>query len=458
MLLNSEKLAKLRQYFATGATLSYQFRRQQLEKLKQAIIQYETEIYQALYTDLKKSPEDCWIAENGFLLVEINTALKNLRSWLQPKAVKTNLLNFPSSSQIIQEPLGVVLIIGAWNYPLQLLLVPLVGAIAAGNCAVLKPSEFSSATEKLLVKIIQEIFPEEYVLIVPGDGAEVIPNMLDSFTFDHIFFTGSTRVGKIIYQLAAETLTPVTLELGGKNPCVIEADANISVATQRIAVTKFSNCGQMCVAADYVLVHQSQKEIFIQELSATILKFFGEDARLSNDYGKIINEKQFDRLIDFLQEGEIAFGGKTERESLYIQPTLLTNVSLDAALMQTEIFGPILPIIEFKSFEEALEIIARNPNPLAFYLFTNNAATEKKWLESVQFGGGCINNTSLHFTNPSLPFGGRGSSGMGSYHGHFSFENFSHQKAIMKTPLWFNPALKYPPFKGKLGLFKLLIR
>lgn len=458
MLLNSEKLAKLRQYFATGATLSYQFRRQQLEKLKQAIIQYETEIYQALYTDLKKSPEDCWIAENGFLLVEINTALKNLRSWLQPKAVKTNLLNFPSSSQIIQEPLGVVLIIGAWNYPLQLLLVPLVGAIAAGNCAVLKPSEFSSATEKLLVKIIQEIFPEEYVLIVPGDGAEVIPNMLDSFTFDHIFFTGSTRVGKIIYQLAAETLTPVTLELGGKNPCVIEADANISVATQRIAVTKFSNCGQMCVAADYVLVHQSQKEIFIQELSATILKFFGEDARLSNDYGKIINEKQFDRLIDFLQEGEIAFGGKTERESLYIQPTLLTNVSLDAALMQTEIFGPILPIIEFKSFEEALEIIARNPNPLAFYLFTNNAATEKKWLESVQFGGGCINNASLHFTNPSLPFGGRGSSGMGSYHGHFSFENFSHQKAIMKTPLWFNPALKYPPFKGKLGLFKLLIR
>lgn len=458
MLSISEKLANLRQYFATGATYSYQFRRQQLEKLKQAIIQYETEIYQALYTDLKKSPEDCWIAENGFLLVEINTALKNLRSWMQPKTVKTNLLNFPSSSQIIQEPLGVVLIIGAWNYPLQLLLVPLVGAIAAGNCAVLKPSEFASATEKLVVKIIQEIFAEEYVLIVPGDGAEVIPNMLDSFIFDHIFFTGSTRVGKIIYQLAAEKLTPVTLELGGKSPCVIEADANISVATQRLVVTKFSNCGQMCIAADYVLVHQSQKEKFIQELSKTILKFFGEDASLSDDYGKIINEKQFDRLVDFLQEGEIAFGGKTDRESLYIQPTLLTNVSLDAAIMQTEIFGPILPIIEFSSFEEALEIMAENPNPLAFYLFTNNTATEKKWLESVQFGGGCINNASFHFTNPSLPFGGRGSSGMGSYHGHFSFENFSHKKAVMKTPLWFNPALKYPPFKGKLGLFKWLIR
>ncbi|TRU38997.1 MAG: aldehyde dehydrogenase [Microcystis aeruginosa Ma_MB_F_20061100_S20] len=458
MLSNSEKLAKLRHYFASGATRSYQFRRQQLEKLKQAIIKYEGEIYQALYRDLKKSPEDCWITENGFLLVEINTALKNLRSWMQPKPVKTNLLNFPSSSQIIQEPLGVVLIIGAWNYPLQLLLVPLVGAIASGNCAVLKPSEFASATEKLVVKIIQEIFPEEYVLIVPGDGAAVIPNMLDSFTFDHIFFTGSTRVGKIIYQLAAEKLIPVTLELGGKSPCVIEADANISVATHRIAVTKFSNCGQMCIAADYVLVHQSQQENFIRELANTIVNFFGEDARLSAEYGKIINQKQFDRLIDLLKDGEIVFGGKTDRENLYIQPTLLTNVSLDAPIMQGEIFGPILPIIAFSTFEEALAIIAKNPNPLAFYLFTTNANTEKKWLESVQFGGGCINNNSFHFTNPSLPFGGRGNSGIGSYHGRFSFDNFSHQKAIMKTPLWFNPALKYPPFKGKLGLFKLLVR
>ncbi|WP_419546206.1 aldehyde dehydrogenase [Microcystis sp.] len=458
MLSNSEKLAKLRQYFASGATRSYQFRRQQLEKLKQAIIKYEADIYEALYRDLKKSPEDCWITENGFLLVEINTALKNLRSWMQPKPVKTNLLNFPSSSQVIQEPLGVVLIIAAWNYPLQLLLVPLVGAIAAGNCAVLKPSEFASATEKLVVKIIKEIFPEEYVLIVPGDGAEVIPNMLDSFTFDHIFFTGSTRVGKIIYQLAAEKLIPVTLELGGKSPCVIEADANISVATRRIAVTKFSNCGQMCIAADYVLVHQSQQENLIRELADTIVNFFGEDARLSADYGKIINEKQFDRLIDFLKDGEIVFGGKTDRENLYIQPTLLTNVSLDAPIMQGEIFGPILPIIAFSTFEEALAIIAKNPNPLAFYLFTTEAHTEKKWLESVQFGGGCINNNSFHFTNPSLPFGGRGNSGIGSYHGRFSFDNFSHQKAIMKTPLWFNPALKYPPFKGKLGLFKLLVR
>jgi aldehyde dehydrogenase (NAD+) len=458
MLSNSEKLAKLRQYFVSGSTRSYQFRRQQLEKLKQAIIKYEGEIYQALYRDLKKSPEDCWITENGFLLGEINNALKNLRSWMQPKPVKTNLLNFPSSSQIIREPLGVVLIIGAWNYPLQLLLVPLVGAIAAGNCAVLKPSEFASATEKLVIKIIQEIFPEEYVLIVPGDGAEVIPNMLDSFTFDHIFFTGSTRVGKIIYQLAAEKLIPVTLELGGKSPCVIEADANISVATRRIAVTKFSNCGQMCIAADYVLVHQSQQENLIRELANTIVNFFGEDARLSADYGKIINDKQFDRLIDLLKDGEIVFGGKTDRENLYIQPTLLTNVSLDAPIMQGEIFGPILPIIAFSTFEEALAIIAKNPNPLAFYLFTTKANTEKKWLESVQFGGGCINNNSFHFTNPSLPFGGRGNSGIGSYHGRFSFENFSHQKAIMKTPLWFNPALKYPPFKGKLDLFKLLVR
>jgi aldehyde dehydrogenase (NAD+) len=458
MLSTPEKLVKLRNYFVTGATRPHQFRRQHLEKLKQAIINYETEIYQALYTDLKKSPEDCWIAENGFLLVEINTALKNLRSWMQPEIVKTNLLNFPSSSQILKEPLGVVLIISAWNYPLQLLLTPLVGAIAAGNCVVLKPSEFASATEKLVVKIIQEIFSEEYVLVITGDGSEVIPSMLENFTFDHIFFTGSSQVGKIIYKLAAEKLIPVTLELGGKSPCVIEADANISVAARRIAVTKFSNCGQMCIAADYVLVHQSQKENLIAELSQTILKFFGEDARLSDDYGKIINKKQFDRLENYLADGDIVFGGKTDRESLYIQPTLLTNISLNSVIMQTEIFGPILPIIEFSTFEEALNIIAINPNPLAFYLFTVSPNIEKKWLESVQFGGGCVNNNSFHFTNPSLPFGGRGNSGMGSYHGRFSFETFSHKKAVMKTPIWFNPVLKYPPFKGKLELFKLLVK
>jgi aldehyde dehydrogenase (NAD+) len=307
-------------------------------------------------------------------------------------------------------------------------------------------------------KIIETIFPEEYILYADGDGAIVVPEMMNHFSFDHVFYTGSTAVGKIIYKMAAEKLVPVTLELGGKSPCVVEADANLKVAARRIAMTKFNNAGQMCVAPDYILVHQSKKDQLINELKNTIRQFFGSNPSESYNYGKIINEKQFNRVIKYLQDGTILYGGNSNKEQLYIEPTILDNVSIDSAVMRDEIFGPILPVIGFNTAEEALAIIQQHKNPLAFYLFTSSSKKEKEWMEKVPFGGGCINNASWHLTNHHLPFGGRGFSGTGQYHGKYSFETFSHKKAIMKTPTWFDPAIKYPPFKGKLKLFKWVIK
>ncbi|HMX36828.1 MAG TPA: aldehyde dehydrogenase family protein, partial [Ferruginibacter sp.] len=291
-----------------------------------------------------------------------------------------------------------------------------------------------------------------------GDGATEIPAMMNHFSFDHVFYTGSTAVGKIIYRMAAERLVPVTLELGGKSPCVVESDAHIKVAARRIVQTKFSNAGQMCVAPDYVLVHAGIKEKLVAALKEAIGRFYGEQPEESYNYGKIINEKQFSRLIAYLDQGTIVHGGRTDKQQLFIEPTILDNVPLDAPVMQDEIFGPVLPLIPFQTSEEALAVIAKHKNPLAFYVFTSNSRTEKKWLEGVAFGGGCVNNASWHLTNHHLPFGGRGFSGTGHYHGRYSFETFSHKKAVMKTPAWFDPAIKYPPFKGKLKLFKWVIR
>ncbi|HJS55758.1 MAG TPA: aldehyde dehydrogenase family protein, partial [Chitinophagaceae bacterium] len=385
-------------------------------------------------------------------------AIKSLRAWMQPEIVETNLLNFPSSSKILKEPLGVVLIIGPWNYPFQLLINPLLGAIAAGNCAVLKPSEFASATEAVMKKIIEDVFPPEYILYAQGYGATVVPEMMNNFAFDHVFYTGSTGVGKIIYKMAADKLVPVTLELGGKSPCIIESDANIKVAARRIAVAKFSNAGQMCVTPDYLLVHESVKEDLIRELKEAVQKFFSDKPEQSYNYGKIINEKQFDRIANYLSNGKIIFGGRMNREQMFIEPTLIDNVSMNDAVMKDEIFGPVLPVISFKSRDEALKIIEQHPDPLAFYVFTASKEKENNWLTNVAFGGGCINNASWHLTNHNLPFGGRGFSGTGNYHGKYSFDTFSHKKAVMKTPTWFDPAIKYPPFKGKLKLFKWIIR
>lgn len=452
------ELQSLRKYFNEGNTRSYSFRKNQLKALRDAITRHEQALYDALYKDLHKSREEAWVTELGIVVSEIGLALKKLKKWMSVQRVRTNILNIPSSSRIIHEPLGVVLIIAPWNYPFQLLLNPMIGAIAAGNCMVVKPSEFATATDEVIGRIIREVFPPEYILYVQGDGAAVVPALMNGFRFDHVFYTGSTNVGKAVYKMAAEKLVPVTLELGGKSPCIVAKDANIEVAARRIALSKFSNVGQMCIAPDYVLVHQSVTDALIAEFKKAITHFFGNDPLQSDEYGRIINQKQFDRLAGYLNNGSIAFGGRADREALYISPTILLDVDLRSGVMQEEIFGPVLPVISFSSDEEVKEIISQHPDPLAFYLFTKSKEEEDKWLGTVAFGGGCVNNTALHFTNNRLPFGGRGNSGLGRYHGKYSFDTFTHQKAILKTPNWPDPAIKYPPFKGRLNLFKKIIK
>lgn len=451
-------LSAARRYFNSGATRTYTFRKEQLQKFKQAILAHEEAINQALYQDLKKSPEEVYASELGLLLAEITVTLKNLRSWMKPVHTGTNVLNLPSSSKIYRDPLGVVLIISPWNYPLQLLLIPLVGAIAGGNCAIIKPSELAPATAAVIEKIIAAAFPPEFIRVVQGDGAVVVPDMMNAFRFDHVFYTGSIPVGKIIYQLAAKDLVPVTLELGGKSPAIVEADANLAVAARRIVLGKFLNAGQTCIAPDYLLVHTSIKTELLAKMKATIQQFYGDDAAGSYDYGKIINEKRFFALVNYLEQGNIICGGQYDKNKLYIAPTVLDNVSMDSSLMKEEIFGPLLPVHGFTSTEEAMQLVQQNANPLALYLFTSSKNKEKRWMESIPFGGGCINNTDWHFTNHHLPFGGVGNSGMGAYHGKFTFDVFTRQKPILKSPVWFDPAIKYPSFKGKLKLFKWLIR
>ena len=448
----------MRSYFETGATLSYDFRKQKLKQLEQALLLHEEEIYEALYADLKKSKEEAYATELGLLLGELRLALRNLKKWMRPQSSRTDLVNFPSSTKIYKDPLGVVLIIAPWNYPLQLQLIPLVGAIAAGNCVVLKPSELAPATAAIIEKIISPLFPTEYVQVVQGDGASVIPCMMGSFRFDHVFYTGSIPVGKIIYQLAAKDLIPVTLELGGKSPAIVEASADLTVAARRIVLGKFVNAGQTCIAPDYLLVDRMVKGELIEKIKTSIDSFYGKNKMQSGDYGKIINENRFDKLLSYFQDGKLVYGGEHERSKLFIEPTIMENVPLDSALMKEEIFGPLLPILEFNSFEEALSIVKQNPNPLAFYLFSANQQQQQAWVKAVHFGGGCINNTAWHFANYHIGFGGIGNSGIGSYHGKHSFDTFSHSKPLMKTPVWFDPSFKYPPYKGKIRLFKWFIK
>ncbi len=457
-MLNTGNLEKLREYFLSGATRSYSFRLEQLKKLKASILRHEEDLYRALYTDLKKNKEETWVTETGMVLAELNTAIRHLHRWMEPEYARTNLLNLPSASRVMREPLGVVLIIGPWNYPFQLLINPLIGAIAAGNCVVLKPSEFAPASQSVMQKIIEETFSPEYILYVTGDGAEVIPSMMNAFTFQHVFYTGSTVVGKLIYKMAAERLVPVTLELGGKSPCVVERDANIRVAVRRIAMTKFSNAGQMCVAPDYLLVHRLVKDQVLEQFKKILPAFYGERPEENYGYGKIINARQFDRIAAYLNSGTIVYGGRTNRDTLFIEPTILTDLPADAPVMQDEIFGPVLPVLTFENTGEALAVINRHPDPLSFYIYTSSRRREKEWLEAVPAGGSCVNNSSWHLTNHHLPFGGRGNSGTGCYHGKYSFETFSHRRAVMRTPTWFDPGVRYPPLKGRLKLFKWVTR
>jgi len=451
-------LPAIRRHFQSGATRPYEVRRQQLLLLRENLLQHEPAIAEALYTDLKKSREEAYGTETGLVLAELNNTLKNLRKWMRPHRAGTNLVNLPSSSRIYRDPLGVVLIIAPWNYPVQLALIPLIGAIAGGNCAVVKPSEYAPATSALLEKMLTALYPPEYVRVVQGDGADVVTGMIQSFRFDHIFFTGSVPVGRRIYQLAAKDLVPVTLELGGKSPVVVEQDADVATAARRIVLGKFINAGQTCVAPDYLLVHEDIRQRLLTGLQEALLAFYGAKPEESYDYAKIIHEKRFETLVSYLSQGRIIAGGRHDRQRMFIEPTLMEDVSPESPLMQEEIFGPILPVFTYRNMEEALGIVRQHPDPLAFYLFTRDAGKQQAWMEQFTFGGGCINNTVWHFANHHLPFGGVGNSGTGAYHGKYSFQVFTHAKPVMQTPVWIDPSIKYPPYKGKLKWFRFFFR
>ncbi|MCW3079177.1 aldehyde dehydrogenase [Segetibacter sp.] len=454
----SSDFDEMRHYFFSGATVDHAFRKEQLQTLKRAVQKYEQQIMDALYKDLHKSQEEAFTTEIGFVYAEVSHTIKNLGKWMKKSSVSTPLFLLPSSSSIIREPLGVCLIIAPWNYPFQLLIAPLIGAIAGGNCAVLKPSEMAVHTSVVVGEMIAEFFDKKYIAVVEGDGAVVVPKLMNENRFDHVFFTGSIPVGREIAKLAAEKLVPVTLELGGKSPCVIDEDADIKVAAKRIVWGKFTNAGQTCVAPDYLLVHEKNKDELIEEMQTSIRQFYGAEPIKSADYGRIINRRRLDKLKSFLSQGSIITGGEVQESELYMSPTLMQDVSPDAPVMKEEIFGPILPILTFKKQSEALHIIQQNPHPLSLYYFGSNQKNEDYFINNVQFGGGCINNTLVHLANADLPFGGVGNSGVGAYHGKFSFETFTRTKAILKTATWIDPAVKYPPYKGKLKLLRWFFR
>lgn len=444
-------IESLRTTYATGMTRSFSWRKQQLEALDKLIVEHEEELLQALADDLGKSKAEGWLTEVGFLRSDIKHTLKHLRQWMRPHRVSQPMMAWPGKSYLQPEPLGVVLIMGAWNYPLQLLLSPLVAALAAGNCAVVKPSELAAATATLLARLLPDYLDTNAVKVVTG-GADVAQQLLTE-RFDHIMYTGGGRVGKIVMKAAAEHLTPVTLELGGKSPAVVLDDADIPTTARRIAWGKWINAGQTCIAPDYVLVDARRHDVLVQELQRTIREFFGAEADQAGDYGRIVNEQHWQRLVEYLNDGTVAHGGNYERDERYIEPTILTDVAVDSAVMQEEIFGPILPIIPVNNLAEAIEFIQRRDKPLALYGFSNNKAALKQLTEQTHAGNQCNNDTLMFMLNPELPFGGVGPSGMGRYHGKFGFDTFSHQKALMARPFWFDPKFRYPPytsFKQKL--------
>lgn len=449
-------IEKQRAYFLTGVTLDVDFRINQLKKLKNALHEFEPKLLEALTKDLGKPDTEGYVTELGVLFEEINYTLKHLRSWIKPKRVPTPLMHFISKSKIYTEPLGVVLIMSPWNYPLQLTIAPLIAAISAGNCAVVKPSRFSYYTSLVIEDMIKAHFPLEYISVFQG-GSDVNTKLLE-IKFDHIFFTGSPYVGKIVMEAAAKHLTPVTLELGGKSPCIVDDTADIELAAKRIVWGKLINAGQTCVAPDYILVNSAVKDKLIENLKTYIVKFYGNDILNNKDFPKIINEKHFLRLSGLLQSGQVVFGGKTDSTLNKIEPTILDNVTLESPIMQEEIFGPIIPVIQYNTIDEAISIIRKFAKPLALYIFTTSNDVERKFLKSISFGGGCVNDTIIHLTNPNMHFGGVGESGMGAYHGKKGFETFSHQKSILKKSNIIDVNFRYAPYNNKLALFKKLMK
>lgn len=451
-----EKIKRQNAFFNSNQTKDVTYRIKHLKKLREEIQKKEKEIIEALYEDLGKSYFEAYSSEVGFLLESLDYTIKNLKKWTKPKRKRSPLFMPISKSKIFYEPLGVILVIGPFNYPFQLVIEPLIGAIAAGNTCLLKPSEKTAHTNQILQEIIEEVFEPEYVDVICG-GKEVVTELIHS-EVQHIFFTGSANVGKVIMEAASKQLIPVTLELGGKSPTIVHKDADIEKAASRIVWGKYYNVGQTCIAPDYVYVHQSIKAKFLEAIQKKIIEFYGVDAFSSSDYGRIIDEEAFNRLMELIDASKIYHGGEVDRNRLKIAPTVLTEVNWADAVMQEEIFGPILPVLSYENLEETLALVKNKPKPLAFYFFSENKTLQKHVIESLPFGGGCINDTISHVTSPRLPFGGIGSSGMGAYHGKESFFTFSHKKAIMKKSTHLDIKAMYPPYKGKLKWLKKIMK
>lgn len=437
---------KQRRYFASHVTFDVDFRISMLKKLRVTIHKYEDEIHKALKADLGKDTMEAFMCETGMTLSELSCQIKNLKKWNRTKYYKTGLANFPAVSKGVREPYGVVLVMAPWNYPFMLCMEPLAGAIAAGNCCIVKPSAYSPATSAVLKKIIEEVFPEEYVAVVEGGRTENTELLHQHF--DYIFFTGGVKVGKMVMEKASVHLTPVTLELGGKSPCLVEKSCNLKLTAKRIVFGKYLNCGQTCVAPDYVLVDESIKDDLIKEMKRQIVSMYGERPLENPAYGKMINQKHFDRVTGLIPGEKVVHGGAWNAESLKIEPTILEGVTYDDAVMQEEIFGPVMPVLTYKTLDEAKGFIREREKPLAFYLFTEDKEVEKHFTTYVSFGGGCVNDTILHLASTGMPFGGVGNSGMGSYHGKNSFDTFSREKSILKKSNLIDMPMRYQPYKN----------
>ncbi|WNS42483.1 aldehyde dehydrogenase [Paenibacillus sp. MMS20-IR301] len=454
----NQLLAEHKQWFSSGLTRTLAFRLEQLRKLKEAILTYEPRIIAALYQDLHKSEFEAYATEIGFTLDSIGYMMKHLRRWMKPSRVKSPLHLFPAKSRILTEPYGTVLIIGPFNYPFQLLIEPLIGAIAAGNGAVLKPSESTPATSAVIEDMIRSTFDPAYISVVQGEKETT--NLLIHAAFDYIFFTGSVPVGRIVMEAAAKNLVPVTLELGGKSPVIVDKSANLEAAAKRIVWGKLINAGQTCIAPDYLLVHSEVAAELIERVKQSITAFYGSDIRHNAEYGRIVNERQLQRLAAILEQdrAKVIAGGGVAEEELYIEPSLIYPAAWSDAAMEDEIFGPILPVMEYNQLDEAIESINKRPKPLALYLFTEDKQVEQQVMERVSFGGGCINDTISHVASTRLPFGGVGNSGIGGYHGKYSFDLFSHHKSVVKRGTRLDLGIVYPPYGKKVKLARKLLK
>ena len=444
------------QFFKAHKKQSLKVRIDHLKKLKKVLNEKEQDIFNSLDRDLKKPVFESLTSELLMVQKEIDAFIKNLEEWAAPKRVSGSLLNFPSQDFLLSEPYGTVLMISPWNYPFQLTMVPLVGAVGAGNTVVLKPSESAPHTSKVLIDILSAVFPNDWVSVVEGD-AQVAQALLKE-RWDYIFYTGSTQVGKIVAKAAAEHLTPVTLELGGKSPCVVDGTAPLQKTARRIVWGKFLNCGQTCIAPDYVLVKSEHKDALIQALIEEIEKAFGDDAQNSKDYGRIIHEKHFKKLEADLKNQKTIYGGKTVAKELFFGPTLVDQPVMNSSLIQDEIFGPILPILSYDTLEDIDEVLTELKNPLAFYVFSQNKKFINTLIQNYPFGGSVVNDVLVHFTNPKLPFGGIGNSGVGAYHGKYSFDLMSHTKPVVKRSFWLDLPQRYAPYPKSISLLKNILK